>query len=509
LAAALALTIALTGCTGGKQEAKTRLSTVASPSPSLTSAPIGAPVNWKPCPGLPKEYIGQNVKGFTFDCGAIKVPEDWNNPDNGKTFDIALARARAGNQNDRIGSLLMDPGGPGGSGLELVAGIAGQMPPEITQRFDLVGFDPRGVGKSSPVKCITPTDQDALFAADPDPRTQAQFDAVVALNQKVDNACVQKYGNQLPLFSTEQAARDMDDIREAIGDKKLTYLGFSYGTLLGAVYAQIFPKNLRAMVLDGAVDPKQGFVAGSLSQAQGFETAFNDFAKWCKSNTNQCPIADDPEGEVMAALKSARANPLTGSDGRKATPGMLITAIASAMYTQQYWQPLAQTIALLKEGNPRGVFILADAYSQRKPDGTYTNMFDAFNTVSCSDTNEKPTLADIRADQASWREKYPLFGASMAMGMLTCALWPGQRDPYPTGKAEGAPPILVVGTTGDPATPYGQTRKLADMLGVGEVLTWDGEGHTAYPQTTCISNAVDDYLINLKTPPSNTVCPAK
>jgi hypothetical protein len=165
--------------------------------------------------------------------------------------------------------------------------------------------------------------------------------------------------------------------------------------------------------------------------------------------------------------------------------------------------------ALLKEGNPRGVFILADAYSQRKPDGTYTNMFDAFNTVSCSDTNEKPTLADIRADQASWREKYPLFGASMAMGMLTCALWPGQRDPYPTGKAEGAPPILVVGTTGDPATPYGQTRKLADMLGVGEVLTWDGEGHTAYPQTTCISNAVDDYLINLKTPPSNTVCPAK
>jgi pimeloyl-ACP methyl ester carboxylesterase len=266
LVAVLVLAIGLTGCTAGKKDqAKSKLSTVASASPSISSAPVGSPVNWTPCPDLPKQYIGQNVKGFTFDCGSIKVPQDWKTPNNGKTFDIALVRARAAHQTNRIGSLLMDPGGPGGSGLELVAGIAGQMPAAVTSRFDLVGFDPRGVGKSSPIKCIAAPDEDALFAADPDPQTQAEFDAVVALNQKINNGCQQKYGDQLPLFSTEQAARDMDDIRQAIGDKKLTYLGFSYGTLLGAVYAQLFPKNVRAMVLDGAVDPKQGFVAGSLS----------------------------------------------------------------------------------------------------------------------------------------------------------------------------------------------------------------------------------------------------
>jgi len=478
-------------------------------SGSVPVTPLGKPINWVSCPDLAKSYTGRDVPGFTFDCGRVAVPQDWKNPGNGKTFDIAVARARAANQSNRIGSLLMNPGGPGGSGLELLAGIAGQMPSDVTRRFDLVGFDPRGVGHSSPVKCLSAKDEDAVFAADPDPKTQAEFDQVVAINKKIGTDCGQKYGDQLALFSTEQSARDIDALRQGVGDAKTNYLGFSYGTLLGATYAQLFPNNIRAMVLDGAIDPKQGYIAGAESQASGFQHAFNNFAAWCKQNKSTCPIANDPQGEVLKAMEDARTNPITDSSGRTATAGMIMVAVSSAMYTQQYWAPLAQTFGLLKQGDPRGVFILADAYTERQSDGTYNNLFDVFDTVSCADAQNLPSLTEIRQLQSEWRKKYPLFGAGMATGMISCVVWPNQHDPYPTGKAVGAPPIVVVGTTGDPATPYAQTAKLASMLGVGEVLTWKGEGHTAYPQTKCISNAVDGYLIDLKTPPPNTVCPAK
>jgi pimeloyl-ACP methyl ester carboxylesterase len=476
---------------------------------AIDTTALGQPIKWAACPNLPQAYGGRDVPGFTFDCGKVAVPQDWHHPDNGKTFIIAVARARAAKQTGRIGSLLMNPGGPGGSGIELLTNIASTMPAAVTQRFDLVGFDPRGVGHSSPVKCLSTANEDAVFAAEPDPKTQAEFDQVVALNKTIGDECGAKYKDQLALYSTEQSARDIDALRQGVGDAKTNYLGFSYGTLLGATYAQLFPKNIRAMVLDGAVDPKQGYVAGAESQAAGFEHAFGNFAKWCKENASTCPIADDPQGEVLKAMDDARKNPITDSSGRVATAGMIMVAVSSAMYTQQYWQPLATTFGLLQQGDPRGVFVLADAYTERQQDGTYNNLFDVFDTVSCADAQNLPTLNEIRQDQVKWRQKYPLFGGSMAVGMVSCVVWPNQHDPYPTGKAEGAPPIIVVGTTGDPATPYAQTAKLANMLGVGEVLTWQGEGHTAYPQTPCISNAVDGYLINLKTPPANTVCPAK
>ncbi len=508
--------LAIINVSGGSSHTKTSAdNATASPSPSTAPGsdapvtPLGQPIGWKACPNLPSYYAQPPASGFTFDCGKITVPQDWKHPDNGKTFVIAVARARADKQSDRIGSLLMNPGGPGGSGMELLAEIAGSMPSAVTSRFDLVGFDPRGVGQSSPVKCLSTKDEDAAFAAEPDPKTQAAFDQIVALSKKIGDACGAKYPDQLALYSTEQSARDIDALRQAVGDAKTTYLGFSYGTLLGSVYAQLFPHKVRALVLDGAVDPKQSYVASSESQAAGFQHAFDDFATWCKANASTCPIADDPQGEVLQAMDNARRSPIRDASGREATAGMIMVAVSSAMYTQQYWLPLAQTFALLKQGDPRGVFILADAYTERRKDGTYNNLFDVFETVSCADAQNLPTLAEIRTYQAEWRKKYPLFGGPMAVGMVSCAVWPNQHDPYPTGKAVGSPPILVVGTTGDPATPYAQTAKLAKMLGVGEVLTWNGEGHTAYPQTRCIIDAVDNYLINLKMPPPNTVCPAK
>jgi pimeloyl-ACP methyl ester carboxylesterase len=478
---------------------------------------------WKPCPEAPKDLVGRSAPNMTYDCATITVPRDWGaaggpgataSPGAGGTFDIALLRARSTKQRDRIGSLVVNPGGPGASGVDTAIYLSfgpafGGLPDTVTQRFDIVGFDPRGVRRSSPVKCISDADLDANFGYDPDPAGQAAFDGLLALNQRIGAGCGGKYGDQLRLYSTKQAARDMDAVRSAVGDKKLTYLGYSYGTLLGATYAQLFPRNVRAFVLDGAVDPRQDFIASSESQAKGFERAFTNFTAWCAKTPGKCPIAPDARAAVTGAIDKARVSPAKDGTGREATAGWIFYAVISSLYTEAGWEELARAIHDLAGGDPKGVFKLADAYAERGPDGHYSNLFDANLTINCTDEMKKPTPQQIRDLQSQWRAKYPLFGASLAVGMLGCAEWPGQRDPYPTGPATGAPPIVVVGTTGDPATPYEQTPRLADMLGVGRVLTWEGEGHTAYPQTTCITDAVNAYLVDLTVPKEGLRCPPK
>jgi pimeloyl-ACP methyl ester carboxylesterase len=480
----------------------------ANPSAAAGSA------SWSPCPDVPRQLVGRGATGMTYDCATVSVPEDWNNPSNGKTFDIAMIRVRSESQHNRIGSLPINPGGPGGSGIDTAVYLSfgqalGGLPTAVTDQFDIIGFDPRGVGRSNPIRCISSSDQDASFAAVPDPVSQASFDSFVALNKKIATACGTKYGAELPYFSTEQAARDMDSLRAAVGDDKLSYLGFSYGTLLGATYAQLFPTKIRAMVLDGAVDPKQDYIQGSESQAKGFERAFTNFTNWCKQTPDKCPIAPDARKAVTDALAAADKNPIKGADGRTATSGWIFVAVISSLYTESGWTTLANAVASLKQGNPKGIFDLADQYAERQPDGSYSNLFDANLAVNCADTKGAPSVAQVRTLQSSWRTKYPLFGAPLAVGMLPCTFWPGARDPYPAGAATGAPPIVVVGTTGDPATPYENTADLAGMLGVGHVLTWEGEGHTAYPSTQCIVNAVDNYLIDLKVPQEGLRCPAK
>jgi pimeloyl-ACP methyl ester carboxylesterase len=427
---------------------------------------------------------------------------------------VQLLRIRSERQSDRIGSLLVNPGGPGVSGIDTAVILSfgqrlGGLPTAVTDRFDIVGFDPRGVGRSDPVECISDDEQDLVFGIEPDPVSQEQFDAAVALNRRIAENCGRKYGDQLPLFSTEQAARDMDAIRAAVGDTKLTYLGYSYGTLLGATYAQLYPKNVRALVLDGAVDPQPAFVTRSELQAQGFERAFASFTTWCTRTPQQCPIAPDPRGAISGTMQEARTSPARGKDGRDATAGWILLAVISSLYDQAGWPELGKAVANMQNGNPEGIFGLADAYARRKPNGTYTNLFDANTAVNCADTDEAPSVERIRRLQSEWRRKYPFFGASQAVSLLACALWPGKRDPYPEGPAVGAPPIVVVGTTGDPATPYENTAELADMLGTGQVLTWEGEGHTAYADTPCITKAVNAYLIDLTVPKEGLRCPAR
>jgi pimeloyl-ACP methyl ester carboxylesterase len=516
LALALATAVVASGaaCTSSSHHTARR----GAPSPSATASGTAGPVAqrptvWTPCPQISVQQVGMANPNFDFDCATIQVPQDWHHPDNGKTFDLAIVRARSKQQTDRIGSLVVNPGGPGGSGVQLAAGLVapGQnFPTAITDRFDIVGFDPRGVGESTEIKCLSGPDQDALFAADPDPVTQAGFDQVVALNRTAEAPCGAKYGSQLPLFSTDQAARDMDAVRIAVGDKTLNYLGYSYGTLLGAVYDQVYPTKVRAMVLDGAIDPQQDVIQRSESQAAGFEHAFGDFSTWCTANPTKCPISANPLAAVQDALATGRTHPVDGPDGRKATAGWIFTAVAEAMYSENEWETLAKGIAQLKTGSSALIFGLADNYAGRSPDGQYTNMFDDNDAVNCADFAHQPSLTEIRTLQSQWRQKYPLFGGPLAVGLVTCAahVWPGGYDPYPTGAATGSAPVVVVGTTGDPATPYAQTAKLADMLGDGHVITWDGEGHTAYPQTTCITDAVNAYLINLTLPKPGLTCPA-
>jgi pimeloyl-ACP methyl ester carboxylesterase len=467
---------------------------------------------WRPCPEVPEELVGRGARNMRYDCATISVPKDWDAAPGGEKFEISLIRIRSAKQRDRIGSLLVNPGGPGGSGVDTAVYLSfgetfGGLPDAVTERFDIVGFDPRGVARSSPVKCISDADLDAMFGFAPDPASQAEFDELVVLNRKIADGCAEKYGDQLRLYSTKQAARDMDAIRAAVGDEKLTYLGYSYGTLLGATYAQLFPRKVRALVLDGAVDPRQDLVAGSESQAQGFERAFTNFANWCGQNPTDCPIAPDARAAVTAAMEKARVSPVRGRDGRDATPGWILYAVVSSLYTEAGWEQLAEAIDDLASGDAAGVFELADTYADRDENGHYSNLYDANLSVNCADSDQEPDLAEIRRLQSQWRERYPLFGAPLATGLITCAVWPKESDPYPTGRADGAPPILVVGTTGDPATPYENTRKLADMLGVGKVLTWEGEGHTAYPQTRCVTDAVNDYLIDLKLPREGLRCP--
>ncbi|HEX6969023.1 MAG TPA: alpha/beta hydrolase [Micromonosporaceae bacterium] len=470
-------------------------------------------VAWRPCPEVPKELVGRGARDMRYDCASIPVPKDWD-ATGADTFEIALIRIRSTEQRDRIGSLLINPGGPGGSGIDTAVYLSfgeafGGLPEAVTNRFDIVGFDPRGVARSSPVKCISDDDLDAMFGFEPDPVDRDEFDELVTLNRKIAEGCAAKYGDELRLYSTRQAARDMDAIRAAVGDEKLTYLGYSYGTLLGATYARLFPGNVRALVLDGAVDPRQDTVAGSQSQARGFERAFTNFTDWCRQNAADCPIAPDARAAVTDAMAKARVSPVQGADGRKATPGWILYAVVSSLYTETGWTQLAEAIDDLAAGDAAGMFALADAYTDRDETGRYSNLFDANLAVNCADSERRPSLAEIRRLQEQWRQRYPMFGAPLATGLVTCAVWPAPSDPYPIGAADGAPPILVVGTTGDPATPYENTQKLADLLGVGRVLTWEGEGHTAYPQTRCVTDAVNDYLIDLRLPRDGLRCPPR
>jgi pimeloyl-ACP methyl ester carboxylesterase len=510
-ACASALLLAVPGLAGCASFAETVRTGTAAATTS-PAAPTVAPIEWTDCDQpIKKAIAGQpgSDRDVRFECGRTEVPITYDEPQ-GRTLPLFLVRAVATGQQNKIGSLMVNPGGPGGSGADAAVGLALRLPEQVLQRFDIVGFDPRGVGLSTPVQCISPELKDELIAAEPRPVSSQQLDEAFGLAEQVADDCAQQYGDALGTFNTVDTARDMDRIRQALGDEQLTYLGYSYGTTLGSTYAELFPDKVRALVLDAAVAPDATPVEDAEAQAAGLEKGFDRFAENCAGLIAGCPLGRDPRGYVEAVIAKAQRDPIPSSESgetRRATPGVIMTAVVAALYDTESWPQLAQSLAAARAGDAKGLFSLADSYSGRLQDGRYSNLLDANVAINCADTIEKVDEREIRRLAVEWNRKYPFFGAGAATGLYTCTVWQAKRTPVPARDAAGSDPILIVGNEGDPVTPLQGAQEMARDLN-GVLLTWQGDGHTAYPKTDCVTRAVDSYLIDLKVPLDGLTCPA-
>ncbi len=486
-----------------------------SSSGSSSAAPTQPPAEFRDCRGQfalsALTFPAGRRNRLSFECATIDVPLDYAKPA-GRTIELRLIKIHDSANTVHTGSLIMNPGGPGGSGVDLALGLSAQLSDQVLAHFDLVGFDPRGVGLSTPVRCLTDAQQDELNAASPDVRTAAGFAAAKSAAAMVARTCSSKYGNDLPQFNTVQTAMDMDQIRQAVGDSRMNYLGFSYGTELGGQYAHLFPGRIRAMVLDGAVNPLTGDITAFADQLQGFEGAFDQFAAWCKAQSH-CSTLGDPRTAVYDIAASAQRTPIPSDEPgetREATSSLVYLGVLSALYAQQRWPELGSALTEARDGNSAGLLRLADEYNERY-DGHYTNLSDANRTIGCNDSKIGPTDATIRQTTAEWVKRYPMFGLWSAAALFTCQQWQPRRTipPLPTAK-RAAETILVVGNLHDPATPYQGAKDLTATLGRARLLSWDGEGHTSYLQGSgCVDDAVNSYLITATLPPAGKTCPPR
>lgn len=463
------------------------------PSTDPTLAPT-APARWTNC-------------GTKFQCATLRLPRDYHDASAG-TLDVAIIRLPATERGERIGSLIVNPGGPGGSGIELVRESADLFPIALRKRFDLVGFDPRGVNQSSPVRCID--DLDGLAALDPSPDTQAELDDLVEQAKDYAAACAKRNATILPYLSTDAVVDDLDQIRQAVGDEKITYLGFSYGTLIGSMYADRYPDHIRAMVLDGALDPSLSEVELRTGQAKAFEAELGRFLDRCERRTS-CAFHEGGHSAkafdaLMASIDKKTLPTPRVADRRRVGPGLAFSAVLGSMYNQASWPGLEAGLALAKRGDGSLLILLADPFRGRKPNGSYSNQSDAYYSNTCLDFPVSTDIATYEKLADTFRKVAPRFRAA-AYNDLPCAFWsiPPQRTPA-AAKGAGAPPIVVVGSTGDPATPYAWAKSLARQLESGILVTRKGEGHTAFLVNSCVKKAVDAYLLELTAPNDGLVC---
>ena len=442
--------------------------------------------------------------GGSFQCTTLKVPLDYGQPQ-GKQISLAVVRLPAVSPSRRIGSLLMNPGGPGASGVQFLKSAASIFP-SLKERFDLVSWDPRGIGASAPVHCIDGPARDAFDAIDPVADDPQERQAVIDASKSFAAACAQKSGDILPYVSTENTARDMDRLLAAVGDQKLTYLGFSYGTYLGLWYAHLFPTHIRALALDGVVDPAREGMTLDTEQAIALDADLADFFSWCSGQSSCAFRGGSQETRLRNLMQRIDAQPLkVGS--RELTRGQAMTGIVLGLTEPDAWSLLARALAAADQGDGRLLLTLNDEYVERKPDGTYSNLLDANFAVNCLDRPYPTRLEDYDAAFAELQQKAPFFGPAVAWASLPCAYWATK----PTGKAaplsiEGTPPILLVGGTGDPATPYAWAQAVAQQVKGSVLLTRKGDGHVSYNKSACAQRAIDTFLITLQLPAPNTTC---
>jgi pimeloyl-ACP methyl ester carboxylesterase len=446
---------------------------------------------WKPC-------------ATHAECGSLVVPLDYDDPSAGQVT-LRVVRHRALQPKQRIGSLFVNPGGPGAGGSFLAENAEKLYDKALVNRFDVIGWDPRGTGRSNPaIDCVA--DLDPFFGLDSSPDDQQEHDALVSAAQAFDDACAAKNGNLLAHVSTGESARDMESLRAALGEDTISYFGFSYGSLLGAVWATLFPTTVRAAVFDGAVDPTVGSDQADLQQAKGFEQAFTNFAADCAAN-KKCPFnnAGDPAAAYDRLAAAIDARPVVVDAHRTpVTNGVLTTAVAQALYSEARWPVLAKALADAAKGNGKGLLALYDMYYQRGST-TNQNVIEAFEAISCLDDGGPRGVQSVDDSVATFVAAAPRFGSDFAHGYV-CALWPVPAVAPIRVTGKGAGPIVVVGTTGDPATPFAGTKNMAAALEDGHLVTVDARQHTGYGVNACVDKAVDDYLTLLVVPAVGLVC---
>ncbi|MFD0266902.1 alpha/beta hydrolase [Streptomyces sp. NPDC127106] len=507
LAGAVALAgalVAASACSGGEERT----------TPRAGGTEGAAPLQWGECPAPNAAQGGGAAPPKGWECATLHVPLDYAKPE-GETIPIALIRAKALDKDKRIGSLVFNFGGPGGSGISTLPGVAKDYG-ALRERYDLVSFDPRGVGRSVPVLCETDPQLDRYYAQDSTPDTPQEEKSFTDMARRYQAACKARSGKVLPYVGTENAARDLDRIRQALGDEKLNYFGISYGTELGGVYAHLFPKNVGRAVFDAVVDPTKTSEGGALGQAKGFQLALGNFAQDCVDRGDACRLqgstAKEIEDNIVRLQKSLADKPIPGIGGRMLTDSAATNGIAQALYSQELWPLLEQGIDEAEGGQGQLLMLLSDTLNGRDRNGRYSNIAAANTAINCADFKDRYDLARTKAKLPEFRAASPVFGEFLGWAMMSCTGWPvaGAWE-TPDVSAPGAAPIVVIGNTGDPATPYEGARKMVERLGpgVGVELTYEGQGHGAYNSgDPCVQQAVNSYLLDGKVPPAGTVCTA-
>ncbi|WP_156760821.1 alpha/beta hydrolase [Microbacterium karelineae] len=477
------------------------------------SAPVldGVPDDLLPFYDQPPEWedCEQPMTSEPVECATITAPLDWHDPEAGE-IELRIARA-ADRPSDPQGSLLMNPGGPGASGIDLLFSSLEYdgVGEALAESFDLVGFDPRGVSRSTPVECLDARGMDAyLYDVPAGERGTSEWEkGQEQAAQTFADACAENSGDVLEFITTEQAARDMDLLRAVLGDRQLTYLGYSYGTYLGATYAELFPDNVGRLVLDGALDPSVPGSEVGTTQVGAFEKALHTYLESCLEAAT-CPFrgtVDQALDEISALLASVDRHPLVSSDGRELGGDSLMTAIVAALYSEENWPYLTSALAGALDGDPADAMFLADFYNGREGGGYSSNSTEAFHAYNCMDYPDEGEMTD--AQERELEETAPVTWQYM-MGADVCEFWPfppsGEREEI---HAEGAAPIVVIGTTGDPATPFAWAEALAEQLDSGTLITYEAEGHTAYQAgSACVDGAVEAYLVDGTLPDEGLVC---
>lgn len=439
-------------------------------------------------------------------CAELDVPLDHTDPD-GTSITLALRRVRAGDPDQRIGVLFVNPGGPGKAATDFATSL--YLGPEIAEHFDLVGFDPRGVGGSTPLECNTTLG--SMYALDPAPRTPADTQALLTASERFAAECGEKYGDLLPHMGTREVARDMDAIRAAMGEEQINYLGYSYGTSIGQTYADLFPSRVRTMVLDGVVELGQPGIAAAQAQGVAFEKVLDESFDACRADAS-CPIRDDPEGTfdtVRAALEEAPI-PARYTGGRVLTTGTFQLAVAQNLYNRESWSRLWDGLARVHAPDPDGANLLQDAdrYLGWTSDGTYEPGFEAYFAVSCLDWSWPDEPEGYLQAGRKIAEQAPRMGEAIVTDYVRCAYWPTPPQPLTPVRVDEIAPIVVVSTTNDPATPYDNGADLAKALPGAVLVTKEGSSHTAFGHgDPCVDTPVIDYLVSATPPSRNLHCP--